>query len=351
MPRYIIWTGNVAIALLWGLLAPIVFLYLYVIIEMQIEAKAELKDQPGIPTIFVGSHFDQLQSLDRTITNQSVLVTEQAKLLSRDNAAYVTAKNALIADLIDLAAQAEIAQDFGKCHTSGDETIGCHDSIVLVARNRLRHETPQDRPMLEGTLKRTDEHFATFLNLRSQTQNELDVLNAARATLNGLQKKQEALIGPADGKLKAVTDSYSEVSGKLPGFGVLFMIPEGAVVATFTGLMGAIGAAVFSLYGRLRPGSPLSEEALRKSYGTRPLLGALAGFMVYFVISAGAAFLVQPQANVSTAVNGLAPAALASLGLFAGIAADNALRWLSEQAARLFKSGEPERRAVQKAGG
>lgn len=70
--------------------------------------------------------------------------------------------------------------------------------------------------------------------------------------------------------------------------------------------------------------------------------------MVFFVISAGAAFLVQPSGGTATdAVNSLSPAALASLGVFAGLAAEDALSWLREKASSFFQtSGRSRDRAA-----
>ncbi len=119
------------------------------------------------------------------------------------------------------------------------------------------------------------------------------------------------------------------------------MFPTGVIVALFTGVMGSIGAAVRSLFNMLNPVLKNEEhaETVWQSFGIRPMLGALAGFIVYFVISAGASFLVQPTvADATTAVNNLSPSALASLGIFAGLAAEDALEWLIEKAKGFFSN-------------
>lgn len=138
---------------------------------------------------------------------------------------------------------------------------------------------------------------------------------------------------------KAVALSFNRQRA-IPLFEFAFFLPSGVIVAVFTGLMGAIGAAVYSLYVEL--GMLVAPKGLDRTwmaFGVRPLLGALAGFTVFFVISAGASFLIQPQAAEATqAVNQLSPPALASLGLFAGLASENALRWLIERANAFFKS-------------
>jgi hypothetical protein len=57
------------------------------------------------------------------------------------------------------------------------------------------------------------------------------------------------------------------------------------------------------------------------------------------VISAGAAFLVQGNLGGATeAVNNLSVPALASLGVFAGLAATTAIAWLQAKAASFFKA-------------
>lgn len=141
---------------------------------------------------------------------------------------------------------------------------------------------------------------------------------------------------------KAVALSYNKQRA-IPLFEFAFFLPSGVIVASFTGLMGAIGAAVYSLYAELGmlspPAGSTAPDRTWMGFGVRPLLGALAGFTVFFVVSAGASFLIQPQAVETTqAVNQLSPPALASLGLFAGLASENALRWLIEKANSFFKS-------------
>jgi hypothetical protein len=124
----------------------------------------------------------------------------------------------------------------------------------------------------------------------------------------------------------------------------LFRLPPGVVVAFFTALMGALGTCVYSLLSQVLS-TPREDDVWAGwvAFGVRPLLGAMAGFMVFFVVSAGAAFLVQPGATSSTeAVNSLSAPALASLGVFAGVAAERALKWLNEKATAFFQTKEEQ---------
>jgi hypothetical protein len=143
--------------------------------------------------------------------------------------------------------------------------------------------------------------------------------------------------------LGQVAMSYAGLAA-WPLFEHLFFLPSGAVVALFTGVMGAIGAGVYSLLTKVNE-AQTAREGLWRRFAMRPLLGATTGFMVFFVISAGAAFLVQPNGGGAIeAVNSLSPPALASLGVFAGLAAEKALHWLKEGANSFFKTDGDESR-------
>jgi len=136
--------------------------------------------------------------------------------------------------------------------------------------------------------------------------------------------------------LTAVAEAYSRLN-EIPLLFIIFILPPGVAVAFFTALMGSIGAMVSSLGAWLLDTQPKSITIDQVLF-LKPILGALAGFTVFFVISAGAAFLVQPGAKGAIdAVNNLSAPALASLGIFAGLAADNAINWLKSKAVGFFK--------------
>jgi hypothetical protein len=138
--------------------------------------------------------------------------------------------------------------------------------------------------------------------------------------------------------LYQVAQAYRKID--LPLFPKVFALPQGVTVACFTSLVAALGAAVASLLGVLRSEKTrLDADQTVKAFFISPLIGALAGFMVYFVISAGTAFLVQPGSGGSTeTVSNLSAPALASLGVFAGLAGETAFGWLQAKAAAFFKT-------------
>jgi hypothetical protein len=348
--------GVLALGVLWCGVVPFLFLMLYATLQMQADAKAEI--QNATPTVYVEAHSERIGHLNRMIVGQAKALSAQAAQLNHDYADYSGKKNAMLADLTALTAYDPAPVAFDACHASRDAAIACHDRIVMAAQQRLQAMPADQRGDLLALLKDTALKFADFLGAGALTQNEVGAMKSAESRLGLVQADEAALTGTSDSKLTAVTDTYNEMCRKLPGFATFFLFPDGVNVALFTGVMGAIGAAVFSLYSRLRAGSRAQGEGLARSFVLRPLLGALAGFMVYFVVSAGTVFLMQPSANLTAAVNSLSPSALASLGLFAGIAAENVLRWLSERAAGVFKvqttpsaAGKttPRRRTVQDA--
>ena len=334
---------TILIAAIWFAMVPFLFLVLYTVIQLQTETKAELRDLGALPAVAVVARSERLRENGKAQDRQNALLTTLRATRAADDGKYTDAKNALLGSLIEISADdpaAPAAGFFDECHANRDRTIQCHDAIVTSAQRRLPTLPTEQQAPLRALLKQAAERFSAFLSLSAQTQD--DAANLARETekLGALTAQRATLLSPPGAKLLALTESYDEIASKIPTFSTLYLFPDGVTVAMFTGVMGSVGAAVFSLYNRLRQGADVAipkVETLVRSYLTRPLLGALAGFMVYFVLSAGASFLLQPQANVSGAINTLSPPALATLGLFAGIAAENALQWLAVNAAKLFK--------------
>lgn len=171
---------------------------------------------------------------------------------------------------------------------------------------------------------------------------------AANGAPQAAPDSSDSASAPATDNIGSVATSYNNMTG-VWFFMRLFRMPPGAVVALFTALMGAIGSAVYSLLQSVVRG----RHAITAMdgwifYGGRPVLGAMAGFMVFFVVSAGTAFLIQPGAASATdAVNSLSPPALASLGVFAGIAAESALKWLNVKATSFFETNDKEHEPAQ----
>ena len=201
--------------------------------------------------------------------------------------------------------------------------------------------------IIDPTITDEARQYESTLTAASSTTGPLAVgasLGAATPSPNAAPPANApATAAPIDG-IGAVATSYNNMVSMFL-FERLFRLPPGVVVAFFTALMGALGACVYSLLSQVLS-TPKADDVWAGwgAYGVRPMLGAMAGFMVFFVVSAGTAFLVQPGATSATdAVNSLSAPALASLGVFAGVAAERALKWLNEKATAFFETkGEAE---------
>jgi hypothetical protein len=231
------------------------------------------------------------------------------------------------------------AQAYSCPNTYNDGVINaCVPTALAEERRRdmrARTEAKEAEKEVYDALQRYQDAYSLWSNLNNSQQLAESELTKDEASIQMLLSSERVQrIGP-------ISTTYDEMNHVFPVvFASLFVLPSGVVVALFTGIMGSVGAVVRSLYEILAPFSdqPAQKQSAIQAFGIRPLLGALAGFIVYFVVSAGAAFLVQPNAvDAAAAVNSLSPPALASLGVFAGLAGEDALKWLITKAAGFFK--------------
>lgn len=330
-----------ALGLFWACAVPLLFLTLYATAQLQTAANAALRDAPAVPNIAVISHSKAVGLVNSQIKATAQRSDYNAAAYAADNRAYTLAKHRLRIQLFAIAGGDSQDQRLLEC-ASRDGTIGCFERVMVAAHQRLATMNPSGAGQLASRLAAADETFLQFLTLSTTTQELKRKITQENKRLDELRVQYQSLSLGEGARLHAVASTFDELDRNIPWFRAFFMLPDGAVIGLFASVMGAIGAVVFSLFGRMKSmeaeGS-LSSEPILRSYVTRPLLGALAGFIVYFVVSAGSGVLLEANSAAKVeAGGGLSTAALATLGLFAGLAAENAMQWVTEKARGLFKS-------------
>lgn len=335
---------RVGLALLWWLLIPFLFFTLYAAAQLQAAAKEVAGQGVNVPNIRVLELSRALNSYDAHLVLLQNAKYDEARKLNEAGRKYTSTKHQLRVRLMEVSADDPVDQGLSKC-ASRDETIGCFERAVIAARRRLV-DMPEPRAgQLRDQIKTAETLFVEFLNLSTETYQRGATLEELRGRMDRAIRARNALAkkNPA---LTTAAATYDEILKQMPWLDRFFMLPDGAVTGLFTGVMGALGAVVFSVYGRLRDAGKnggMASESLFQSYITRPLLGGLAGFMIYFAISAGSGALFEAGSVAHADAGGaLSPAALATLGLFAGLAAENALQWLAEKARGLFPLDKPD---------
>ncbi|KQY29829.1 hypothetical protein ASD38_10940 [Caulobacter sp. Root487D2Y] len=344
----------------WFVCVPAIFAFFYTVIETQSAARVAVGANSRLAPFTISRLADRLDALEAEIARASAELTALDEKIRASQEKVDSAKHK------STAAINSVWITLHNTQPTCDPIEKCLDDIVTENEQRSwpdGAEIPKRVALAQELYE--DYRGALFItnDLQDRNGHAEAALAAAKAEYLGTQapaaagrpdpKADDASDGDAvleaaslgDGSIddqKAVALSYNKQRA-IPLFEFAFFLPSGVIVASFTGLMGAIGAAVYSLYIELgvlaAPRRAPASDRTWMAFGVRPLLGALAGFTVFFVISAGASFLIQPQAAEATqAVNQLSPPALASLGLFAGLASERALKWLIEKANSFFKS-------------
>jgi hypothetical protein len=182
----------------------------------------------------------------------------------------------------------------------------------------------------------SDEARSRFGDLR----NAMEAARKQTSVHNLLSEKLTAVNALEQDSLFPVADALRQPITKIP-LQLVFALPQGVVVACFTSLMAMLGTGVASLIKFRRSKAVTRRMDALKSSLVAPLVGGLTGFMVYFVVSAGTAVLVQPSPSDSAQpISNLSAPALASLGIFAGLAAEQAIAWLQQKASAFFRTEE-----------
>lgn len=346
--------NRVLLGLVWFVLVPAIFAFFYTVIETQSAARVAVGANSRLAPFTISRLADRLTALEAEIERTSQELTALDEKIRGSAVSTDQAKQRSTAAINSVWISLRGTQP--NC-----ELEACLTDIITDSEQRTWGEGAEI-PKRVATAQRLYEAYRAEqfrgAELVDRNGHAKAALAAAKAEYNGTKppastdqtdqadQADQPVTGPVgadEGSTedqKAVALSFNKQRA-IPLFEFAFFLPSGVIVASFTGLMGAIGAAVYSLYVELGMlAAPKGEpDRTWMAFGIRPLLGALAGFTVFFVISAGASFLIQPQATEATqAVNQLSPPALASLGLFAGLASENALKWLVEKANSFFKS-------------
>lgn len=360
--RWVQIANRVWLGFVWFVCVPVIFAFFYTVIETQSAARVAVGENSRLAPFTISRLADRLNLLETEIARASAELTLLDEKIRASQEKVDGAKQKSTAAINSAWITLYSAQP------ACDPIEKCLDDIVT--RNEERDAAPGDEiakrvQLAQDLYEAYRAALFTTTDLQDRNRHAEVALAAAKAEYHGTQLSKPAdqpdptasgasddggdaaVQDPAPDDVatedqKAVALSYNKQRA-IPLFEFAFFLPSGVIVASFTGLMGAIGAAVYSLYVELgvlaAPKRAPASDRTWMAFGVRPLLGALAGFTVFFVISAGASFLIQPQAAEATqAVNQLSPPALASLGLFAGLASENALKWLIDKANSFFKT-------------
>jgi hypothetical protein len=345
------------LAIFWWVFVPITFALLYTVIELQ--GAARIAGKTSLATNEVSSRADELERAEKRLDVLDKQLSEARQEQDKATDGYELAGNetATLAQTL-LLRISENENGMPICE-GADGMSDCLAKVLPimskapwntdpVAQDLLRdlqssnlkyHSAVADSDRMDRRcLDVAREMESARALLADRSASEANANSACMRTIGGSTSMGATATAPLAEPIEtvyAVANNLKKIRGYVPAVGVLFLLPSGVVVAFFTGLMGALGGAITSLMRVLR--KTTDGDKMWKLYGVNPIMGALAGFTVYFVVSAGAVFFVQPGwAETAQAENQLSPAALALLGLFAGLAGGKTMDWLIEKAEALF---------------
>ncbi|HYE27258.1 MAG TPA: hypothetical protein VEA61_03350 [Allosphingosinicella sp.] len=327
----------VVLGLVWFALVPLAFVTFYSALEMHSAARAAYDNGDArLATYRVVTLANDLAAAEEEARNHTKLTHDRQVALQE----LFEERDAMRRAAVSILTTAGVRNASRQCTAPAAERKLCQ------LDRKLEHCTADWQLIIDCSEQaaqlsqgRTDlSPKAANLDAAQRKAIEKSVaVNRISASLRQSSAKREQLTAALKDPLRPVAESYRSI--ELPAFRWLFALPQGVVVAVFTALMASIGAAVGSLVTllRRRRESPDEESYYFRAFIASPLLGALTGFMVYFVVSAGTAFLVpETQATAVSAVNNLSVPALASLGVFAGLGAESAIAWLTRKAKGFF---------------
>lgn len=329
------WIFLITVSLTWLILAPLAFVTVYSALDLQASAKLVSEKEPALSNAYLSTL--RTAALARRLElAESQKEARQELVARRDRALIdlfeardrirVTAMQVLtdheydypqafcIADDTKLT-ECQIEKKLGSCQADWAKIQQCSGAAAqMLKKDGATGKQLLQRLRDDGTAARRLGFDFNRLSARVR-ENQLLV--------------DDPLYPQAEG-LKSI---------RLPLFRSVFALPNGVLVACFTMLVATIAAAVASLVEMTIDSNPqlLSVGRVTKAFIAAPLIGGLAGFMVYFVVVAGTAFVTQSDGGQSIPSQNLSTPALASLGVFAGLAANSAIAWIKGKADSFFK--------------
>jgi hypothetical protein len=343
------WTGYqralaALLVVFWAVAAPVSFILLYLVLDLQLAARSADQTQPDISEYKVFQAAQRLSDIDAQLDHYSDARPALWAALQQTKGKYDLARSDLRNSTLDFTAAHDLPVDPAACPADWPQASVCYDTVRVIAGHVLmgppRPDLAAMKTELEGlkaTARTAKQAVATYNVAVGQWNEHHDaVLTLAAARGEEIKKWPASVASVAETLI-----SLRKAAGVV---GWLYLIPFGVVVAFFTALMGAIGAGAASLVKdlRARNSSTTFHSDLVGLYVINPGLGLVAGFLVFFVVSAGALVLVQPGGGAGhTVIDQLSPAALASTGVLAGLAAEAAIGWLTDRAKSVFKRDKP----------
>lgn len=321
------WVLLLSAGVFWILLMPVAFVTFYSVVELQSAARAASDKDPRLAmlhTLSLAQKLDIQNWNGQPKLHGEIREKRNVWLMSRSNVRYAA---------IDILTSRGVKQASATC-TAPQETITkCvthSDGSACLADWMIVQKCYDNALQLDGITAKEKDSLRGLMQNARQEGFEYNRLVARWTEVNDLG--QSSLLPVAEALRQPWTKQLLQF---------VFALPQGAVVACFTSLMAVLGAGVASLIKLQRSRRGARTDAI-KSFLVAPLIGGLTGFMVYFVVSAGTAIFVQPSPSdaAQPAANLSAPA-LASLGVLAGLAAEQAISWLQQKASAFFGHADP----------
>jgi hypothetical protein len=319
----------ICVFLVWLVAMPFAFATLYSAIELQSAARAASKDDNRLSTLRTAEIASKLKLAEQSNSRVEALASQ------RDQAwvDVMEARTNARVSIIDFLAGHGVSGATAQCTASPNDVRACqlNQNPEGCMNDWTRVSSCYEQALSKANNQADRDAIAAMKQQMEDARKKAFTFNRLNRRIN-----EENVV--ENDPLRPVAEAYRQI--RLPLFRQIFVLPQGVVVACFTSVMAALGAGVSSLLSFLRSDSSASSrQDFVRSFLVSPLLGGLIGFMVYFVVSAGTAFLVQPApANPAEATNNLSAPALASLGVLAGLAAESAVVWLQAKAAAFFKT-------------
>ena len=305
-----------AALLVWWIVAvPALFVLLYTSLELQRASKLALPAQAEVANYKIVGLANEIRRMQRRINGDESSLHSTWLPVETERRTFDRDRSVARQELLNYAAANRIVVDTISCSAEWPALSLCFDQLRVMVGKKGGVASPS---------------FEKVGALMMDVKMEVSRFNSATAVHNNTvddwksdQKKYDQLISgkdidgvPGGGALAFTFDRLRQYIPIIP---YIFILPSGVIVAFFSGLMGGIGGVIASLSRQLDNASVTTTMAT--AYVVRPLLGILAG----------------SAAEATSAVNSLSPPALASLGVFAGLSSEMAVKWLKKKADEFFK--------------